>query len=421
MKGRSHTASRSAWFAILAAVTACGSERQIQQDLEHLYGLRDPQFQRTMGVFCGPGLLDGNEVQSLQNGVEIFPSMLEAIHGAQQTIVFATYIYWSEEIGEEFARAFAERSRAGVKVHVLVDWLGSNKMDEDHIALMEDAGVEFRRFHPLHWWTIHRLNNRLHSKILVVDGRVGFTGGVGIAQQWTGNAQDPDHWRESHFRVEGPVVAQMQAVFMDGWLKTTGVVLHGPEYFPELEPVGKARAQVFSSSPSGGSESMEMMYLLAITAAERSIHLSSAYFIPDDRTHSALLKALARGVQVDIITPGEHMDVETVRSASRARWGDLLAAGARIREYQPTMFHCKVLVVDGFFASVGSTNFDPRSFRLNDESNLNVYDEAFAREQIEVFERDAELSDPVTFEEWEDRPFSEKFGDWFASLFEPLL
>ena len=233
------------------------------------------------------------------------------------------------------------------------------------------------------------MNNRTHRKVLVVDGKVGFTGGVGIADAWSGHAQDPDHWRDTHFRAEGPVVAQMQAVFMDNWIKVTGEVLHGAEYFPPLRNAARAAAQMFSSSPEGGSESMQLMYLLAITAAAKSIHLSSAYFVPDDLSLKALVAAARRGVRVQIITPGEHMDAETVRKASRARWGELLEAGVEIFEYQPTMYHCKVMIVDGLWLSVGSTNFDSRSFSLNDEANLNISTRPLPSRQIAIFQQDA--------------------------------
>ena len=245
--------------------------------------------------------------------------------------------------------------------------------------------MQIEKFHKPHWYNLARLNNRTHRKLLVVDGQVGFTGGVGIAPQWMGNAQDPDHWRDSHYLVRGPVVAQMQATFLDNWLKVTGKVLHGELYFPPIAPAGAQKAQMFSSSPSSGSESMQLMYHLAITAAERSIDLSVAYFVPDELTQKHLMDA-----------------------ASRATWGPLLQAGALIYEYQPTMYHCKVMIVDQLLVSVGSTNFDNRSFRLNDEANLNVYDAAFAKRQTEVFEDDLKRSRRVTYEEWLNRPLREK-------------
>jgi cardiolipin synthase len=405
----------------LVLVNFTGAERKVETDIPHLYPVDDPQFLRSMGLMMGPTIVDGNKAAELINGDRIFPSMLEAIRSARKTVLFETYIYWSGEIGHEFADALADRARNGVKVHVLLDWIGSSKAEASIIEKMKNAGVEVEKFHPLRWYNLQRMNNRTHRKLLIVDGAVGFTGGVGIAPEWTGNAQDPGHWRDSHFRVEGPVVAQMQSVMLDNWAKTTGHVLHGAQYFPPLKPVGTQSAQMFASSPNGGSESMLMMYLLAITAATRSIDLSSAYFVPDEISRNALVAAVKRGVKVRIITPGENMDAETVRRASRGLWGDLLRAGVEMYEYQPTMYHVKVMIVDGLMTSVGSTNFDVRSFRLNDEANLNIYDRAFAQRQTEVFEADLKKSRRITYESWKARPLSVKAHEHFLALFGPLL
>jgi len=242
-----------------------------------------------------------------------------------------------------------------VKVHVLLDWVGSAKMEDSLMELMAQAGVQVKRFHPPHWSQhLGRMNNRTHRKLLITDGHVGFTGGVGVAPQWTGQAQDPEHWRGTHFEVAGPVVAQMQSVFIDNWIKVTGNVLHGPDYFPALAPAGPGAAQMFSSSPSGGSESMQLMYLLAVTAASRSIDLSAAYFVPDTLTLQAPVDALKRGVKLRIVVPGKHIDSDAVRGASRATWGPLLSAGATIAEYGSTMYHCKLMIVDGLLTSVGA-------------------------------------------------------------------
>ncbi|MDO8904081.1 phosphatidylserine/phosphatidylglycerophosphate/cardiolipin synthase family protein [Hydrogenophaga sp.] len=398
-----------------------GGETKIQQRIERLYALDDPRFMRELGVLLGPPFLQGAKVRALLNGDEIFPPMLATIRGAQVSITFETYIYWSGDIGREFADALAERARAGVKVHVLLDWVGSAKMDDNLMTTMEQAGVQVKRFHPPHWSHLGRMNNRTHRKLLIADGRVGFTGGVGVAPHWTGRAQDPDHWRDTHFEVEGPVVAQMQAVFIDNWIKVTGDVLHGPDYFPVLEPAGPSWAQMFSSSPSGGSESMQLMYLFALTAASRSIDLSAAYFVPDALTLQALADALKRGVKLRIVVPGKHIDSDTVRHASKATWGPLLKAGATIAEYGPTMYHCKLLIVDGLLTSVGSTNFDNRSFRLNDEATLNIVDKAFASSQTAAFEADLALAHQVSYEEWQARPTRERIKEWFASLIDTQL
>ena len=419
------------WTAIISVVATLlvvffvqnltTGEKTVKEKLEHRYRIRDAQFQRSMGLLLGPVIVPGNRFTTLLNGDEIFPSMLQAIRAAQKSISFETYIYWSGDIGKAFADALSERARAGVKVHVLLDWLGSSKMDQRFLAEMRDAGVQIRRYHEPRWYNLDKLNNRTHRKILVADGRIGFTGGVGIAPEWTGRAQDPQHWRDSHFRAEGPVVAQMQAVFDDNWLKATGEVLDGLDYFPVLTAVGDGSGQMFASSPSGGSESMQLMYLLIIAAAEHSIELSSSYFVPDELSRDTLVAALRRGVRVRIITPGPQIDSETVRRASRALWGDLLAAGAEIYEYQPTMFHCKVLVADGLVASVGSTNFDDRSFRLNDEASLNIYDAAFAARQVEVFEQDLKSSRRISIDEWRNRPWPEKLWEHAAALLGPQI
>ena len=402
--------------ASLLAVNFIGGEKKIEQHVTRAYSIADPRFAQELGVLLGRVFLPGNQTQVLLNGDQIFPSMLQAIRSAQKTITFETYIYWSGEIGQQFADALAERARHGVKTHLLLDWVGSAKMDEKLLDEMRSAGVEIQKFHPPHWSHLGRLNNRTHRKLLVVDGTVGFTGGVGIAPEWTGQAQDPSHWRDSHFRVEGPVVAQLQAVFLDNWVKATGDVLHGPNYFPPLAPAGDHVAQMFSSSPTGGSDSMQLMYLMAIGAADRSIDLSAAYFVPDALTTRALLAALQRGVKLRVVVPGEHIDSDTVRSASRAKWGPLLSAGAVIAEYAPTMYHCKVMVVDDLFVSVGSTNFDNRSFRLNDEATLNIISPSFAQQQKQIFEADLALARRITLDQWNDRPLRERVSEWFSGL-----
>jgi cardiolipin synthase len=374
-----------------------------------------------MSVLLGPTLVDGNRIDTLLNGDQIFPAMLAAIASARKTISFETYIYWSGDIGQQFADALAERAKAGVQVHILVDWAGSHKMDGKLVDEMKVAGVEIRKYHPLKWYTLDRLNNRTHRKILVVDGRVGFTGGVGIADNWNGHAQDRDHWRDTHYRVEGPVVSQMQAAFTDNWTKVSGVVLHGEDYFPPQQPAGPLFAQMFKSSIDGGADSTHLMYLLSISAAARTIDLSMAYFVPDKFALEALTAALKRGVKVRILMPGPYTDSSLVRHASRSKWGEILRAGAQIYEFQPTMFHCKILIVDGMWTSMGSTNFDNRSFRLNDEANLNVLDRGFAGLQTADFENDLKRARRLTLEQWEARPFTEKAWEHLVGLLGPQL
>ena len=411
----------TAVVAVLGVNLFSAPDKTIKRSFPHEYDVSDAQFRRSMGVLLGPVLVGGNRVETLLNGDRIFPAMLEAIRGAKQSITFETYIYWSGQVGKEFADALSERARAGVKVHVLIDWVGSQKMDSALLDEMRSAGVEINKYHPLAWYTLDKLNNRTHRKLLVVDGRVGFTGGVGIADEWNGHAQDPQHWRDTHYRVEGPVVAQMQAAFADNWVKVSGTTLHDGRYFPDLQPAGDLYAQLFKSSTDGGSESTHLMYLLSIAAAATSIDLEMAYFVPDDLAMEALLAAMRRGVRVRIILPGPHTDATLVRRASRARWGRILLAGGQIHEFQPTMYHCKVLIVDGLWTSVGSTNFDNRSFRLNDEANLNVYDRDFAQRQLADFEADLKRSRRVTYEQWAARPFTEKAWERVLAPLGPQL
>ena len=398
-------------LAVVLAMNFATPEKTLDRKIEHHSAVSDPQFRREMSVMLGPGIVPGNRITDLQNGEEIFPAMLAAVSAAQKTITFETYIYWSGEVGQKMADALSERARAGVKVKVLIDWAGSIKMEDAMLEQMETAGVDLYRFRPLHWYNLGRMNNRTHRKLLVIDGKIGFTGGVGIADQWQGAAQDADHWRDMHFRVEGPVVAQMQAAFNDNWIKAAGVLLNGIDYFPPLQAAGDADAHLFISSPAGGSESMHLMYLMAIAAAETSIDLEASYFVPDELISKALLAARQRGVRVRIVLPGPHIDSETVRIASKGEWGDLLRGKIEIYEYQPTMLHNKLLIIDRELVSVGSTNFDIRSFRLNDEASLNVYDKAFAERMTEVFEQDLKPTKLYTYEMWKQRPLREKLAE----------
>ncbi len=408
-------------FLIATVFSLRASEKEIRYELPHRFGVEDPQFLRCMGQLLGPGVLAGNRVKALQNGEEIFPAMLAAIRGAQRTITFETYIYWSGDIGKKFSEALAERARAGLKIHVMLDWVGCGKMEGKYLDELKAAGVEVEQYHPLRWYNLGRMNNRTHRKLLVVDGRIGFTGGVGIADLWNGHAQSKDHWRDSHYQLEGPAVAQMQAAFTDNWIKTRNEVLFGSNYFPELKPVGGSLAQVFKSSRGEGSESVRLMYLLSIASATRTIRLSAAYFVPDKLAIETLVAARQRGVKIEIIVPGPVSDAKIVQSASRALWGRLMDAGVEIFEYQPTMYHCKVLIVDEVWVSVGSTNFDDRSFRLNDEANLNIYDATFAAEQVKTFEDDKGKSRLMTRAEFKDRSPLKKFFDQFAALFRRQL
>jgi cardiolipin synthase len=410
---------------IIISISGCSTGRtEAPYQVESKYGVNDPQFAQTVGNLLGPPLLGGNSVMTLVNGDQFYPAMLSAIRTAKKTITFETFMYWKGSMGEAFTSALCERAQDGVKVHVIVDAVGSDRIDPNYIKRMGEAGVEVKLYHPLKLLDIGsaaKLNNRTHRKILVIDGLIGFTGGAGVADEWMGNAEDAKHWRDTHYRIEGPAVAQLQRAFCDNWMEITGRVLHGGEYFPAAAPAGPQVAQVFESSSQGGSRSMQLMYLLSFACARKNIRISTPYFVPDDVTIRTLLEAKKRGVSVQIIVAGKYIDYKIVRRASRARWGGLLQHGVEIYEYEPTMYHTKLMIVDELWTSIGSANVDHRSFRLNDEANLNVLNADFAREQVRQFDMDLQKGRRVTYQMWKKRPFFEKLMEHSASLLGPMM
>jgi cardiolipin synthase len=419
-------------LAILATLMAAGAvlwiganlataEKRLLYRPRRLYTSADADFRRALGVLLGPPLLPGNHITTLINGDRIFPPLLAAIGSAQVSVTFETFVF-RDDIGCQFCEALSAAARRGVKVCILLDWLGSSSMDAQLLNATRSAGCDLQIYHPPTWFHLGRLNNRTHRKLLIVDGKTGFTGGVGMGREWLGDAQDEAHWRESHYRVEGPVVPQMQAVFVDNWIKATGRVLHGAEFFPAAYPTaGDMDAQMFGSSPVGGSESMHLMILLALTAAQRTIDIENAYFVPDRLTVDALVAAARRGVRVRIVVPGHYTDARVGRWAAQALYGDLLNAGIELYEYQPTMIHCKVLVIDGMWTSVGSANFDDRSFRLNDEANLNVFSAQLAAEQIKYIEQDIDRSKRMVLRRWARRSATRRVYENLALLLRSQL
>jgi cardiolipin synthase len=412
---------------LLLLVPACAPQ-PIDYHIEGLdYSVRDPQFARTVGQLLDPPLVPGNNVTTLVNGDEIFPAMIAAIASAKETVTFETYLYWSGHIGQQFADALAERARHGVKVHLLVDWFGSsswignrNTINQKYLDQLQAAGVEVQQYHPFNLFdcgTWANADHRTHRKLLIIDGKLGFTGGTGIADDWDGHAQDPQHWRDNHYRIAGPVVAQLQAAFVEDWIEASGHVLAGKEYFPELPRAGNQWAQVFATTSATGAQNMQLLTILSIAAARENIRIESAYFIPDRVIEKYLIAARKRGVRVEIIVPGPHIDEPIVREVSRSHWERLLLAGVEIYEYQPTMFHCKQIIIDDAWVSVGSSNQDNRSFRLNGEANLNVLDTGFAAEQTRYFEDDVKASRRITHQEWSNRPWDERCRTCFEDLF----
>ncbi|HUD00184.1 MAG TPA: cardiolipin synthase [Candidatus Polarisedimenticolaceae bacterium] len=376
-------------------------------------------FFPTIAAHTDAPIVGGNKIDVLLNGEQTFPAMLKAIRGARKSITYAQYLYQDGAIAYELAEAFAERCRAGLTVKLLLDSHGGGKIPEDIPQLLTDAGCQlewFRRvrlFQFITPWELVNYNYRNHRRILVVDGTVGFTGGHGVAEEWTGDGRTDGKWRDTDVQVEGPIVQQLQAAFVESWRDTTGHVLGGDLYFPALKPVGKVNAQVVKSSPLGGTYESYMLLLLSITSARKSIHLSNPYFLPDERMQEALLEAVKRGVSVVVLTPGK-IDHKLVYWASRRGFEPLLLGGIQIYEYQVGLMHAKTMVVDGVWAHVGTTNLDNRSFALNEEINLIAYDRAVVGELEKAFADDLKHSKKLTYEAWKARPWREKFLELFT-------
>src|ERR1700719_3939350 len=382
--------------------------KQVRQEISPLYSATSPEFRQSAGSLLGPNFVSGNNITTLVNGREIFPAMLAAIRSAKHSITFETYVFWDGQIGGEFTAALAEHATAGVKVHAILDAQGTRKMGLENLAKLRQAGVDVVKYHSIFWLDIRRYNNRSHRKLLIVDGKTAFVGGVGIADQWSGNADSPQHWRDNHYKVTGPVVAQLQATFMNNWLKTRGTVLHGGDYFPPLPSTGPYPAQALRSSAR--NTNLDLMYLLAIASAQKTLRIENAYFLPDELIRNELVAAAKRGVKVEIIVPGKLIDQKLVRAASKRHWPELFKAGIKIYEYQPTMVHVKLIVVDDTFVSVGSGNFDDRSIRLNDEANLDILDRNFAAQQTRLFEMDRKQSREMALDKTGLHPLQQAAG-----------
>jgi len=400
-------------FAFAVALSLLNEPEDVRYHLPHKFGVRDPTFLPSAQALDDPSFVGGNRATILANGVEIFPAMLGAISAARKSVHMEAYLFWSGEVGSRFRDALAERARHGVEVRLLLDGVGSPKrLSRSDVEAMRSAGCLVEVFRPVRPWMLDVLHRRTHRRILVVDGRIGFTGGVGIADEWKGNADAPDHWRDSQVEIEGPVVAQLQSAFQENWSEVRGELLVGEKYFPELPRVGPVRAAVVSSSPRPSSSASQTLYSVAISAAQRSIFISNSYFVPNDASVALLVDASKRGVDVRVLVPGEINDLPVTKAGGRATFGHLLSAGAKIYEYHPTMMHAKTMVIDGIFSTIGSTNFDNRSFRYNDEIDLAVYDEPFAARLEGMFHDDLLRSRPYTYEQWARRTLVKRFNEW---------
>ena len=381
----------------------------------------DASFVPTVEAYTSAPIVPGNTVEILLNGEQIFPAVVEAIRSARRTITYAQYFYEEGAVAGEIAEALAERCRAGVGVNVLLDSFGTLGMPEAYVDLLRRSGCHVTYFRPLARSIFQRASYRNHRRILVVDGRIGFTGGSGVSRKWMGNGRVADHWRDTDVRMEGPVVEYLQGAFAENWLEASGIVLGGDAYFPRpLAAPGSVHAQVVRSSPREGSFAMYTLFLLAIAAARESISITNPYFVPDDKMREALTQAARRGVRVTVLVPGA-IDHNLVRQASRANFGALLEAGVEIHEYGPALLHAKTMVIDELLATVGSTNLDNRSFALNDELNLVVYNRGIARTMEATFRDDVAHATRLTYDRWRARGVVDRFFELLAAPIRDLL
>ncbi len=365
--------------------------------------LGEPAFYPTLQAYAGAPIVGGNDVQLLLNGEQIFPAIVAAIRGARTSLTYAQYFFEDGPVADEVIGALAERCRAGVPAHVLLDGVGTLGMPARYLDELKEAGCQVKTFRPVRPWSLRRANSRNHRRVLVVDGRVAFAGGSGVSRKWIGDGRTADHWRDTDVRVEGPAVEWMQAAFLENWMETAGEALGGDAYFPRPQPPrGPVAVQVVRSSPEGGSYAMYNTLLIALNAARQSIRITNPYFLLDEPMREAVLDRLRRGVSVEVLVPGT-IDHKFVRQASRATWGALLKAGVKIYEYQPALLHAKTMVIDGRWATIGSANLDPRSFALCQELNVVIYDRAFARRLEDVFKSDVAHAAVVDLERWQRR------------------
>jgi cardiolipin synthase A/B len=413
---------RTVFIALL--LVGCAKVRAIEEVPQIEFG--EPSFFPTLEGLTDAPIIGGNKVEFLNNGDALFPAMLREIKRAKSTITFAQYLFKGGSLARELAQSFAERCGAGVKVFLLLDSHGSSEVPDEITGVLKEAGCHLEFFRRIRApqvilpWKLLRYNYRNHRRILVIDGRIGFTGGYGISDAWLGDGRTEDHWRDTNLRIEGPAVRHLQAAFAESWFETTGDLIGGEGFFPNLDGLGKTATQVVKSSPVGGSFQNYLLYLLSITSAKKSILITNSYFIPDERMIDALLDATGRGVRVIVLVPGK-IDHKITYRASRRYYGRMLLGGVEIFEYVPALLHSKSMVVDGVWATVGSTNFDNRSFALNEELNLTLYDKPLARQLEEIFAEDLKLSRKVTYEEWDNRGLKEKFFELFAFPVEEQL
>jgi cardiolipin synthase len=401
-----------AWQAFLLLMSLFAPSLKYEIESFEAPPIDDERFLKTLEALTDAQVNHGSSITVLTNGEKFYEAELEAIRNARRSVNLEAYIFQRGEVTGRFLHALAERARAGVKVNLTIDGIGSFGTRRSYFPELEDAGGRVEFYHPFSWKSVARINNRTHRELLVVDGTIGFIGGAGIADQWLIGRKKHPRWRDTVMKVQGDVVCNLQATFAENWLESYGEVIFGEEYFPLPEECGSSKAMVVNSAPSaGGSTRARILFQALVAAAKKSILINSPYFLPDRSMTKELVRACKRGVDVRVIVPGKKSDHALTRSSSRRLFGGLLKAGARIYEYQPSMIHAKVLIVDGLWSVTGSTNFDNRSFGLNDEVNLAVRDDAIAERLSEDFAADLRASHEVTLAEWQRRPVVERLNE----------
>ena len=391
----------------------------INYHLAQRTSVHSPDFLYTLQSTCQAALHHGNRVTVFTDGPSFYPAMLQAISTATRSVILECYIFQPGRIADQFIDALTAKARLGVNVTVVVDAIGSLNLWGRPIRRLRAAGCRIESYQRVRWYSLARLNNRTHRELLIVDGAVAFVGGAGVADWWafpTRGHQRP--WRDTMARIEGPVVAALQGVCAENWLECCGEILTGPEYFPSLQPAGETTAFVIKSSPSDRATASRVAFQLLMEAADREVRIATPYFLPDRALRRALTDIAARGVTVTVVVPGRGTDQRWVRLASRRMWGELLRAGIRIYEYRERMTHLKLLVVDGLWSVLGTTNIDNRSFEHNDEVNLAMRDPEVAERLLVDYRRDIEASDEITLARWERRPLWERVVAPFVWILE---
>jgi cardiolipin synthase len=379
------------------------------------------RYRRTLEGLLGVPATEGNAVQVLRNGDEIFPAMLDAIRSAERSIDFMTFVYWTGDIAREFATALAERARAGVRVRVLLDAVGARLIDGQLVDELTGAGAHVDWFREPTTWKVWEANHRTHRKILVVDELVGFTGGVGIAEEWTGDARDEGEWRDTHLRIEGPAVDGLRAAFTSDWAEAGNPLTDDVDQFPDHPRGGSTTMQVIKGSAGSGWSDIGTLFDALIRSARERVRLTTAYFVPDDRYTEALCEAVARGVDVRVLVPGPHADKRFVQLAGEKEYATMLEAGVRVWCFQPAMLHAKVLTVDGVVGTVGSANFNHRSLSLDDESNVVMFDRDVVATLDGHFDDDLRRSREIDVERWNGRSPLQRAKERVVSVVEDHL